>query len=373
MEFVRLFFVRYFIVLCVGVILVITSIQRYKQHKRTSICMLIITGLAFLLSIANIIEEYAKASANVPLATICAFLGYVLRPTCLYTFILMSDVVLNKKTFILSSLPLVVNALIFALAFIPGVKSYVYFFSVNESGTLSFGGGFLKYTAHVIAFAYLIWLLIISISKLRAKYFTGSLSLFACALFVIIAVLVETFANDNGDVFLLNSTIVISALQYYLFLYTEKAQIDSLTGLFNRETYYHDLQKMEKTISAVVQFDMNGLKYINDNFGHHEGDKALQTISRIIKKHLVRGMYVYRVGGDEFIILANGNSEMQIKDVISQFAIELEETDYYCSFGYAIRKTKTIPVEEVIKEAEQKMYQAKAAFYKHAPFERRKR
>ena len=334
--------------------------------------MIIINSLVLFLAVSNVIEGYGKDTNNVILTTIFAFLGYVLRPICIYVFIIMSGVKLNKKYTIASFLPLIINFLIYLLAFIPAIKQYVFFFYKNDIGTLSFGGGVLRFSSHVISLGYLFWLIYLSFAKLRSKHLSHALSNFICAIFIILAVVIETFFNANGDVFLLNTAIGVCAIEYYLFLYTEMAQIDSLTGLFNRETYYHDLNSMDKTITGIIQFDMNGLKYINDNYGHIEGDKALATIAKIITENANKGMYIYRLGGDEFIILAINNSEDDIRSTIWGFENDLKETTYYCSVGYSYRNAKETSVETLLKEAERKMYEAKNTFYKNSPFERRK-
>ena len=372
MDYVRLFFIRYFILLCISAVLLITSIQKYDHHKRISLCIILIDALVIFLSVANILEEYGKNTANIPLTTTFAYLGYVLRPACLYLFIIMSGIKLNKVTGIISIIPLIINFIIFTLAFVPGVKEYIYYFYVNDIGGLSFGGGYLRFASHIISLGYLIWLLYISIGQLQVKHFTQSLAILVCALFVVTAVIIETFANENGDVILLNSTIAVSAMQYYLFLYTERTSVDALTGLFNRTTYYHDIKKMNKSINGVAQFDMNGLKYINDNYGHTEGDKALETIANLLSKCSKNNMYLYRVGGDEFVLLAINAEEVDIVETIENFQKRLSDTTYYCSVGYSFKGDRDISIDDLLKEAEAKMYQAKNEFYKNSPFERRK-
>ena len=359
MDYVKEFVVHCFALLCISAVLIITSIQKMHQHKRISICILVIDFIAILLAVSSILEKYGKDTNNITLTTIFAFIGYVIRPICIYVFIIMSGVKLNKLTYPLSCIPLLVNLIIFLLAFFPGVKEYVFYFFIDSESKFTFGGGYLRYSSHIISLGYLIWLLCISISSLKAKHLSHSLSLFISSLFVVAAVVIETFMNENGDIDLLNVTIGICAIQYYLFLYTEKSQIDSLTKLFNRETFYRDLERMERTMTGVVQFDMNGLKYINDNYGHSEGDKALATIASAITKSAKRGMYAYRLGGDEFIIIANRNSEDEILGCIKNFNDLLDKTTYHCSVGYAMKDEKNTDFESVIKEAERNMYEAK--------------
>ena len=129
---------------------------------------------------------------------------------------------------------------------------------------------------------------------------------------------------------------------------------------------------MEKAITGVIQFDMNGLKYLNDNFGHLEGDKALSTIANLIVECSTRNMYVYRMGGDEFLLIAIKTSDEQIQNTVHKFKEKLKETPYFCSIGYMHRDDKSISIDDLLKQAEKYMYEEKARFYEKSPFERRK-
>ena len=126
-------------------------------------------------------------------------------------------------------------------------------------------------------------------------------------------------------------------------------------------------------ITGVIQFDMNGLKYINDNFGHAEGDKALAYIANLVTICSKRNMYAYRLGGDENLILCVNGTEKDLIDTISKFKDRLKQSGYYCSYGYSHRNdNKQMSLDALIKEAERKMYEDKERFYKNSPFERRK-
>ena len=83
-------------------------------------------------------------------------------------------------------------------------------------------------------------------------------------------------------------------------------------------------------------------------------------------------MYGYRIGGDEFIILANNCSEEDISSVIKEFNVLMKDTSYYCSVGYAYRKNKDMDTYTLLKNAEKMMYKEKDKFYRNSPFERRK-
>lgn len=337
-----------------------------------SICMILIVSATLFLSVANIIEDFSKDNCLPVLATITSWIGYILRPTLVFLFIILCGTKLSKKQTLLTAIPLLINLVIVSGAFIPGIRNYVYHFVLSEDGThLNFLGGPLRYSSHIVALLYLSWIIYLSITKLRAKHFYHAIGSLVCAVFIILAVVIETFINNGADVYLLNSTVAVTALEYYIFLYTEQTQVDGLTGLFNRETLFIDIERMGHSITAIIEFDMNGLKYLNDNFGHTEGDKGIKTIAEIIKEVAKQDMYLYRVGGDEFAILAVNSSEEDIKETIANFNEKLSKTSYYCSVGYAYRGNENKSFAEMNKEAEKKMYKAKDEFYKNSPFERR--
>ena len=372
MNYVFDYFVRYFILLCAASVLYVISIQRFKANKKMSICMILIVSATLFLSVANIIEDFSKDNCLPVLATITSWIGYIVRPALVFLFIILCGTKLTKKRTLLTAIPLVINLIIISGTFIPGIRDHVYRFVLSEDGThLNYLGGPLRYSSHIVALLYIAWIIYLSIAKLRAKHFYHAIGSLVCAVFIILAVVIETFINNGADVYLLNSTVAVTALEYYIFLYTEQTQMDTLTGLYNRETLFLDIDRMGRSITGIIEFDMNGLKYLNDNFGHAEGDKGLKTITDIAKKAAKKDMYIYRVGGDEFAILAVNSTEEEIKETITQFTEELSKTSYYCSVGYAYRGNSNMSFADLNKEAEKKMYKAKDEFYKNSPFERR--
>ena len=373
MEIFKAFIIENFLLFCISFVMLVNSFQRFKEHPKFSLYTILIISFANFLALSTLIQDFAQyVWVSIPLTTICAVIGYIVRPISIFPFILMSINKPLEKKFFLTTIPLVLNSFVYFLCFVPGVNRYVVIFSPNESGTLSFHGGPLRFSSHIISLCYLLWLLFRSFRMLKAKHLNHAFVIVVCALFVIGSVIIETFFNKDGDIHLLNSTIAISAMTYYLFLYIEKAQVDTLTGLFNRETYYCDLAKMTKSAVAIIQFDMNGLKYINDNFGHQEGDKALATIAGCILDSTRGNMYAYRLGGDEFTVIVNRRSEDDVLQTVNKFRNLINKTDYHCSIGYAYKKENTESLDDLLRQAEKMMYEDKEEFYKNAKFERRK-
>lgn len=101
-----------------------------------------------------------------------------------------------------------------------------------------------------------------------------------------------------------------------------EANVDALTGVKNKNAYLNTEKQINAMIKesrapefAMIVLDINGLKKINDNFGHQEGDKYLKRGCDIICK-VFRTCPVYRVGGDEFIVIAQGRSYHNIEKIM---------------------------------------------------------
>lgn len=100
------------------------------------------------------------------------------------------------------------------------------------------------------------------------------------------------------------------------------SQTDEMTNLLNRRGFFNFAQdryafsQSEHQEGILFYADMDGLKTINDTFGHHEGDFAIIQMSRILKKTFCHHEIVGRIGGDEFVILSTEQSIDYLEEVI---------------------------------------------------------
>jgi diguanylate cyclase (GGDEF)-like protein len=156
-----------------------------------------------------------------------------------------------------------------------------------------------------------------------------------------------------------NSLFISAILLYYVYVYTYMAKVDPLTRLLNRQSYYRIIRSKGRTVTGVVSADMNDLKPLNDARGHEAGDLALQTVADIMRRYCGRTGTVYRVGGDEFMILYTGAGEEEVSAAIAQMQREMEKTGYTCAFGYAMIE-RYMPLKEAIRESDQRMFANKA-------------
>ncbi|MGL5149035.1 MAG: sensor domain-containing diguanylate cyclase/phosphohydrolase [Clostridium sp.] len=142
---------------------------------------------------------------------------------------------------------------------------------------------------------------------------------------------------------------------------------DMLTGVGNR-AYFEMMQKrysQEKYLPlAVIMGDANGLKVINDTFGHGEGDKFLKKVSKILTKVCDDKGEVFRFGGDEFVVLVPNCTLKESENIIkkiNKYCMK-DKTKRYklsISMGSAIKETRDIDTYDVLNEAEDKVYRQK--------------
>jgi len=146
------------------------------------------------------------------------------------------------------------------------------------------------------------------------------------------------------------------------------AEHDSLTGIHNR-TYF---MKISKTIATedklplgVILVDLNGLKFINDSFGHNVGDKLLVKTAKLLEKAISSQNHeLIRFGGDEFLMIFTKADEFMLKNAVSKIDKACKETQFYkvpisVAIGSAIMKDANDSFDETIRLADDRMYMDK--------------
>ncbi|AVQ38577.1 diguanylate cyclase [Clostridium botulinum] len=142
---------------------------------------------------------------------------------------------------------------------------------------------------------------------------------------------------------------------------------DQLTGLYNRRFFEKELKRLDvgKNLPlTIVMADVNGLKLVNDSFGHAAGDELLEKVSEVIKKGCRSNDIIARLGGDEFVILLPKTYIYETEQIVKNInALALKETvsavNISISFGYGTKKKEGEKIEEILKKAEDYMYKKK--------------
>lgn len=144
---------------------------------------------------------------------------------------------------------------------------------------------------------------------------------------------------------------------------------DKMTSLYNRNKYIKMVQEYYPTVQkvGVIFWDVNGLKETNDTLGHEYGDYLITSISASIQEITEETKKVYRIGGDEFVMIVEGATEEIMNEVLEKWQQKIEKKNNVskitlsASVGYAIGSGKEI--EEVIKQADVNMYEEKQKYY----------
>lgn len=142
------------------------------------------------------------------------------------------------------------------------------------------------------------------------------------------------------------------------------ATTDSLTGVLNRVSYKKDILEFDEKKPddfSCVYIDVNELHLRNNRFGHAAGDEMLIFIANTLKETFY-GHKVYRMGGDEFLVLAKETEQESIKKMVSVFVERLDPMGYTVAIGLSFRSRNT-NCDEMVREAELRMYEAKAEYY----------
>lgn len=336
------------IMMLIGFLLLLLNHLKFEEQSNTKFKILIL--LLICLIVSNTLEaNFAKLTVFNYERVFFSFICYSLRPFIVLLFV--SLLTNNKNLKYLYSLA-VINTLIYSTAFYSDIA-----FTFSEVN--SFQRGVLGYSSHIICFFYLMVYILIIIKKHNKRNVMNTIILSFIALSCLAAAFLDLNVYDSN---LFDLTMLTSILIYYLFLYTEYTKKDILTSLKNRQSFYYDMSDFNNKITSVISIDMNGLKSINDLYGHSEGDKALTTIANAFLKSESAEVRFYRIGGDEFAAFCLNLSEKEVQNLIKKIKNLLSKTKYSCSFGYAMRNNED--VYELYKEADKKMYVEKEKLHK---------
>lgn len=183
--------------------------------------------------------------------------------------------------------------------------------------------------------------------------------LFMSILSLTIGVGENEFGGECHTTFL---AVSIAATMFYVYFMDIGIQTDPMTKLLNRRCYDSHLKKIDCP-TAVVMFDVDKFKYINDTYGHEKGDIVLQHVAICLRRTFGRLGYLYRLGGDEFCLILRKGYLDKVDFGLLRRALDRHLEMYRrheplmpaVSMGHAIYDGG-LSVQNVVKQADQQMY-----------------
>ena len=334
-------------------ILVRISAHISQRIKRLTVA---VVALLFLQSVAFYFEQWTQTFETLcvlrPLLT--AFVYSTYPAILLLMMQIINDRKLSKVKWTLILLPEIISVPVYFSS--QWLQLVCYYTEDNH-----YKGGFFPYWPYVVFGIYLV------IFVVRSFFYFKNYSLMEkiASLFIIIVptvfvVLILFFGAADNTCDLFASAILL----YYLLMYIHLSRVDSLTKLFNRQSYYQDIMHYGNSISGVISIDMNDPKYLNDNIGHEAGDTALKDTADLLRSATSPDAFIMRYGGDEFILIDTGRDE----SLPSRIQASVNEYNHSSGKPFKLGLSMGViksdaaerkPIDACIKAADSLMYEIK--------------
>ncbi|WP_432453998.1 MULTISPECIES: sensor domain-containing diguanylate cyclase [unclassified Agarivorans] len=148
----------------------------------------------------------------------------------------------------------------------------------------------------------------------------------------------------------------------------ELTQISNRRGFMKLAEYAFAMCKRQQLPLVLAYLDLNQFKPINDQYGHVEGDRALQLVAQQMQLSLRQSDLFGRLGGDEFAVLFTDSTLAQAEEVLQRFADDLKQTAEHLGLAYALEFSygityvdfsQALSVDSALRLADQQMYRQK--------------
>ena len=295
--------VLFFILVCYNPVFNKRQSKLFKITTLIAIFMIIDMSLDFYFTLFN-------TSDAAILRTITTFLNFTISPIVPLLLYKISNPQTPSRW--IYSL-LIINIILCIISIPTGI-----IFSVNSVN--SYSRGVLFFIPFTITILYMLFLIIHSQHNYLRSQFSERILLFVIIFILAFAMILEIIFGFH---FFVWTSTSISLPLYYLLLNINHAILDPLTGAFNRLKYTKDIDEMRSTQNCVAALiDINNFKNVNDQYGHEVGDQFLIQLVKIVNSHIASNGSIYRIGGDEFVVIAKKQNYI---DKLNQCLIAAKE------------------------------------------------
>ncbi len=320
-----------------------------------------------------------------------------------------TDPDLQRKGFILAVVLLVMTVSMAALTIYNFVNTQLQYTTENFSFLAAIGllfwanrQGYVKSTSLITAALLVLTpLTVLNPEDLARSYTTMCIPIFILSFLVTpwagaaaaVVIIVVTLISGSASAYLGSMlSLAVVAVIVYLFAHSlnrayyerwHQALHDPLTNLPNRLLFLERLQhaldsnRQDESLSAVLFLDLDNFKIINDSLGHEEGDKLLRIVGQRLQRDSRPTDTIARLGGDEFAILledidsvgdAVRAAQRIARELRTPFDLQGRELTVTSSIGIALSDPAYARTEDLLRDADVAMYQAKKAKKTHEVF-----
>ncbi len=271
------------------------------------------------------------------------------------------DEKISRRRQVLLLLPVAVNLILTLISPLYGLVFYIDGSNVYHRGPCFFLSVTIIYSYFLYSFA----LILTQRKKVVKEEF---IPLFIVGILPVIGGILQSVFYG---LLMMWSFAGFSLVVVYIFLQQRMVHLDDLTGAWTRGTFEYCLAQRAKRrkddVFGLVLLDIDGLKKINDEYGHFEGDYALKTIVQLIKSVLKKTDVIARTGGDEFLIILDCNSREKVEHTIEKIKStlrlhnETSSKDYLldCSIGAELFHSGFTDIDQFMRHVDKLMYENK--------------
>lgn len=255
--------------------------------------------------------------------------------------------------------PLAVNVVLTLFSAFSGI-----FFAIDADNVYHRGPLFLL--ASGITYFYLL----LALSRIivdRRKFVLEDIVLMIAA--TVMPILGGLLQSLFYGILLMWPSVAFSLVILFIFLEQRLVRVDSLTGAWTRESFEYYVSRRQKSQApfGLVYLDLDGLKEINDGFGHHEGDSALKAVADAVKRTLGPDDFIVRLGGDEFLAFVDGATSASLVAVVDAARANIDRYNasaqkpyrVSASFGYDVRNPGFAEAGDFVRHVDRLMYEGK--------------
>ena len=325
-----------------------------KKQKRGFLLAFALIACISVLEVITIVVDGAPPGYRW-LNILSNYLGFGLTPAVPLCLVY----VLDKKSIIRRVFKAAVCCEGAYLLFLAATLPYGLVFSVSRENLYARGAYFYIYVA--MYYAAMLYLMVATVRTAAAFQNRSRMLIYPLTLFLGTETVIQLALPELHVTWL---CVTLLSVLYYIYCSEMWNQLDALTGLLNQNSYLNRTAEMRRSGGVLVVFDVDDFKQINDRYGHLQGDVCLAEIADCIKKAYARCGYCYRIGGDEFCVIAQ-ISDTAAEKYLSEFLRELtarrvkNEHLPHVSVGYACFNPVLGSVEDAIKRADRTMYHYK--------------